>query len=157
MGLCFLIRFHHAEDAEGPVQMSGNTEIREYQARAVITAGAAAGAREVIVVFKGEPSSETFDLAVRLPVGCVAALMLQLREACIEMDRVTSDTVVAVQPVSLTGAKAASPVCGMPAVVLSMDGMEIPAVMPSIETARLIADALEAAASPGEGSARILS
>lgn len=119
--------------------------LSEFQARAVQNVVSMAQPREIAILLVGEPSVEESDLALRLPVGAVPALAIQLHAACAAMDKSVADVTVAAQLLPLTGAQAAMRVMGHPALSLSLAGFQVPVVLPSDETARQIIDALEKA------------
>jgi hypothetical protein len=126
--------------------------LSEFQARAIQNVVAMAQSREIAVLLVGEPGAEENDLALRLPVGAVPALAIQLHAACADMDKSVADVTVAAQPLAFTGAQAAMRIMGHPALSLSLGGFQVPVVLPSDETARQIIDALEKAVQINKGS-----
>ncbi|HWY15269.1 MAG TPA: hypothetical protein VNX86_09070 [Rhizomicrobium sp.] len=125
-------------------------ELKEYQARAVLGVMPDAPRREVAIALKGE-ASEEFDIAIRLPAGAVAALIVELHAALSAIDRTATDSTVIAQHLVLSGARAANRVVGLPALVLSLGGLQIPVVVQPAEAVPQILAALEQAAEIPDG------
>jgi hypothetical protein len=115
---------------------------QQYQALTVLTVVPDIPKREVAIAFRGDEKEETYDLAVIIPAGIVAALTLQLHEACARIDGQTQDKAVLMQPINLLGAQAADAISGKCAVVLNVGAFQLPAMM-SKEAALRTIDALE--------------
>jgi hypothetical protein len=118
----------------------------EYKARAVHTAVADVKRREIVVGFVKEPGEESLDLSVRIPAGVAGALCTSVHAAARDIENSNADTMAAAQPLMLTGAEAADPVTGRPALILRLGAFALPVFLPSVETARQIAAALEQSA-----------
>ena len=115
-----------------------------YQSRAILAVAANLPKREIAIMFKGEEGETKYDLAVSVPVGAVAALVIGLQNECAEIDRSAQDKIAAVQPLMLSGAQAADPILGHCALLLQLDRFRVPTVL-SKETARQMIAALEEA------------
>ena len=70
----------------------------EYQALVTVDVMSDLPKRDVLIAFRGDPSAEEYDLAVRLPVGAVGALATLLHKACAEADQFTADRAAVMQP-----------------------------------------------------------
>ena len=117
----------------------------EYKAKAIVSAISLADSREVVFGLRGEPGPEEY-LAVRLPAGAVGPLILALRLALEDLDKKVGDETILAQPLHITGAEPAEPASNLPAIFLTLDGLNLTAIMPSIEKAREVAAAFSDAA-----------
>lgn len=124
-------------------------ELKQYQALTAFGVMPDIPKREVVVAFRGDETEETYNLAVSFPAGIVAGLVMQLHEACAKIDAQAQDKAAVMQPVNLLGAQAANPIGGKLAVLLTMGGFQLPAMM-SKEAALQIIAAFEQAIEAGD-------
>ena len=115
---------------------------QQYQAQTVIAVVPDIPKREVAIAFRGDEKEETYDLAVVIPIGVVAALVFQLHEACARTDAQVQDRAAAMQPINLVGAEAADAIMGKCAILLRAGQFRLPALM-SKEAALQTIDALK--------------